>query len=385
MTRGKKRSLEPGRGRRAIGGVTRSRARWALLITCVALAVCAGVYQDQVLATPGYATWQDRSSTWIRQVGLGGWLDRYQNWRYGHRSPPDTAPDPRLVRATAGAATSTGALSPPSADLPVLAHTADNNAGWHPVTWKPGGSAAVYTAVLQPDPLHRSVIAGVALLRSSAVQAHLMAGTVDPPGATSPGRIPAATLPAVVAAFNSGLKLSAQSGGFVLDGATLRAPVDGKASLVIDDRGHVTLGQWGRDVRMTPHVRSVRQNLALIVDGGHPVNGLDRNRDVQWGDAGNQSQFTWRSAVGVTARGDVIYLAGDKLTLASLAAGLAQAGATSGMELTMHPGDEFCSIWQADRSGTTRPRLLIPTMVGPVDRYVRPNQEDFLYFTAATR
>lgn len=359
--------------------VRRQRARRILLLSFIVLAVCAGVYQDQFLGAPGYITWQDKSATLLSQVGLGRLLNQYQNWRYTQHPPPDNAPDPRLISADAGPGGATKGIA--SADLPALGHTADN-AGWHPVAWKSGAAPLLYTAMLQPDPLHLSVIADAALVRSSAVQAHLVAGTVEPPGFHSSGQIPAAQLPAVVAAFNSGLRLSAQAGGFVLNGAVLRGLIDGKASVAIDDRGRMMIGQWGRDFQMTPHIRAVRQNLALIVDHGRVADGLDHNADRLWGDAGTQHQFTWRSGLGVTAGGDVIYVAGDKLTLSTLAAALVQAGATTGMELTIHAGDEFFASWQADPAGIPRPHRLMTAMVGPPDRFIRPDQEDFFYFTA---
>ncbi|WP_353374168.1 hypothetical protein [Mycobacterium sp.] len=86
----------------------------------------------------------------------------------------------------------------------------------------------------------------------------------------------------------------------------MRDVIVGKASAVIDASGHLTVGQWGRDVQMGPHVLAVRQNLALIVDHGRPVSGLDRNTDHRWGNTRNQLQYTWRSAMGVTSSGDIV-------------------------------------------------------------------------------
>ncbi|MDT5310447.1 MAG: hypothetical protein QOE48_6161 [Mycobacterium sp.] len=100
--------------------------------------------------------------------------------------------------------------------------------------------------------------------------------------------------------------MSRYSGGFFLDGTTVRDLIVGKASAVIDASGHLTVGQWGRDVQMGPHVLAVRQNLALIVDHGRPVSGLDRNTDHRWGNTRNQLQYTWRSAMGVTSSGDIV-------------------------------------------------------------------------------
>jgi hypothetical protein len=154
----------------------------------------------------------------------------------------------------------------------------------------------VYTALLQPDYFHRSVVVAPALIRTSAVLAHLVAGTAEPAATGSPGRIPPDRLPEVVAAFNSGFKMTAHPGGFYLDGHAVR------------------------DVGMTPSVRAVRRNLALIVDGGRPVPGLDRNVDLRWGNARNQLQYTWRS------------------------------------------GLQYFSMWQGDGASSPRPHRLPPTV-----------------------
>jgi hypothetical protein len=338
---------------------------------------------EPTLGSRGYATWQDRASTALRQVGLGGLLDQYENWRYTRHPPSDTPPDPHTFEPDAVIAGAPPSPLDSNPGLPPLAATADNT-GWHPVTRVPGTPPLVYTALLQPDPAHRSVVTGVALIRLAGTRAHLMPGTVEPSGTGSPGRIPPAEVPDVVAAFNSGFKMSAEPGGFYVDGIQVRDLVDGKASAVIDDQGHVLIGQWGRDVQMAPFVRAVRQNLALIVDRGAAVPGLDRNTDQRWGNAHNQLQYTWRSGLGTTVHGDVVYVAGDQLNLEALAAALVQAGAVTGMELDMHDGMEFLSSWSADASGVPKPQRLLPAMSGPADRYIRAEERDFFYFTTTT-
>jgi hypothetical protein len=348
-------------------------------LVVIASTVFMGTLFVQMAVAPGYATWQDKTSTLLRAVGMGPALDEVETWLYTRSAPSDTPPDPASVTVAGSRANGPGA-GPGYPGLPPLAHTADN-AGWHAVVGVPGGPPVVYTAVMQPDPLHRSIVVGVALVRSSAVQAHLEPGTVQPVRSGSPGQIPPGQLPDVAAAFNSGFKMSAFSGGFFLDGATVRTLVDGKASAVIDDKGRLSIGQWGRDIQMSSHVRAVRQNLALIVEGGQPVPGLDRNANLRWGTPRNQLQYTWRSAMGITRGGDIVYVAGDKLNLATLGVALAQAGAVTGMELDIHSGMEFFSSWSSDGAGGSTPQRLMPAMVGPADRYVRPDQRDFFYFT----
>jgi hypothetical protein len=353
---------------------------WAAALLIAGTAAVGAVAFVQLSGGRGYATWQDRSSTALRAVGLGPVLDRFENWLYTRSGPPDTAVDPGSILAgTNGNAAPT---TLPRPHLPPLSHTADNG-GWHPVTRVPGQPPLVYTAVVQPDPAHRGVVVGVALIAAAATQSHLMGGTVQPAHSNYPGQIPSSDVPRVVAAFNSGFKMSDYSGGFFLDGVTVHPLIDGKASAVIDGAGHLTIGQWGRDIQMGSYIRAVRQNLSLIVDHGQVVPGLDRNADRRWGNTRNQLQYTWRSALGVTRSGDTLYVAGDKLNLTTLAAALQQVGAVTGMELDIHSGMEFFSSWSTDGSGSAQPQRLMTAMVGPADRYVRPDQRDFFYVTAA--
>jgi hypothetical protein len=89
--------------------------------------------------------------------------------------------------------------------------------------------------------------------------------------------------------------------------------------------------------------------------------------------------------MGITRSGDIVYVAGDKLNLATLGVALAQAGAITGMELDIHSGMEFFSSWRNDGAGGSAPQRLMSAMVGPADRYVRADQRDFFYFTATPR
>ena len=88
--------------------------------------------------------------------GLGPALDAYEDWWYARKAPADTMPDVRsLVVATNRPATAT------YPDLPPLPVTADGR-GWHPVTRTPGQQPMVYTALLQPDHFHRSIVVAAA-------------------------------------------------------------------------------------------------------------------------------------------------------------------------------------------------------------------------------
>lgn len=363
-----------------------SRARLARRLCVLVGAVlfaAAGTSYTSALMAPGYASWQDKTSSWIRDHGGASVIDRYENWRYRH-PPSNRQPDMTRYTGVVGIAGGTTTATVQLPTLPTLP-------GSPPATWSPGrpaygGGAASYTTVYQPDPAHRSVLAGVAVIAASAVRSHLVSGTAEPPGVhLGASQVPSGEVRSLVAVFNSGFKMNDTAGGYYHNGVTMRPLVDGQASAVIDDRGHLDVAQWGRDITMNPHIAAVRQNLALIVEGGQPVAGLEINRDLRWGSAKNQLQYTARSGLGVTAAGDLVYVAGNRLNLSTLARALADAGAVRGMQLDIHDGMTFFSSWSPDQAGQLAPTLLLPDMHNSPDRYLAPDRRDFFYLTVRPR
>ncbi|WP_050656556.1 MULTISPECIES: phosphodiester glycosidase family protein [unclassified Rhodococcus (in: high G+C Gram-positive bacteria)] len=348
------------------------------IVFAVTLALLSMSYGRALLA-PGYATWTDKTSSWIRDNGGGRLLDAYENWRYA-APPSDSQPD--LHQYVAPVAIP-GGSDTTAIHLAVLPSVPGQSA---PV-WTSGradvhGVTRSYTSVFQPDPEHRSVVAGVAIVAYAAVSAHLVPGTSQP-GGDAPGdaHVPATDIPSLVAVFNSGFKMNDIDGGFYLDGTAYRPLRDGQASAVVDSAGHLRVEQWGRDDAMGPSISAVRQNLALIVDHGAAVEGLDVNSDNRWGSAQNQLQYTQRSALGTTASGDLIYIAGGAMNLSTLARALVDAGAVTGMELDIHSGMTMFSSWVPDMSGVLAPTTLMPDIQQDPNRYLAPDRRDFFYIT----
>jgi len=319
-----------------------------------------------------------RSVEWLRDHGGSPLVDRIENWYYtANLSTGSTPRTAGMPLTTAGRSS----LAPPSTK-------AGRPPGTQPGTWVPGrldpsGTPAIYTALFRPDAQHPSVVAAVAWIRSRDTSAHLVAGTREPGRRRWPGgaRVQPEDIPKLVATFNSGWKMTDTHGGFYLAGQGGGHLLAGQASLVIYDSGTATVGRWVRDVTMTAHVVAVRQNLALVVDHGRPVAGLQTNAGHRWGSYENQHQYTWRSGVGVDAAGNLIYVAGPNLTLGTLASALAEAGVARGMELDIHPALVSFAWWTPTLSGQVGPTKLLRGMERPANRYLAPDQRDFFYLT----
>ena len=364
--------------------------RLALLMLAVTLLVAAvpvGASIRQALVAPGQASTSVRLIEWVRDHGGSGVVNLAENLWYAHNEPAAGAPDPTAIpKPSAPAPPPAPAVFGPPA-LPMPQHSElPSEARWEPSVQRIGGRAPVETAFFRPLPAS-SVVVGIAWMDQSLVRTRLVAGTQDP----APSRhqtsvdgldaqVPPADRATLLATFNAGFKLHDARGGYETGGREIVPLRPGAASLVIDASGRVDVGAWGRDIGPAPNVAAVRQNLDLIVDRSAPVPGLTTNSGGEWG--GDQSQYTWRSGLGIDAHGNLIYLAADKITLADLASSLSAAGAVRGMQLDIHPAMVTYMTYgpgQARTSGTgTR---LLPAMQPPTDRYLVPSQRDFLAVT----
>ena len=153
------------------------------------------------------------------------------------------------------------------------------------------------------------------------------------------------------------------------------------ASVVIRTDGAATVGQWGPGVSLSPDVVAVRQNLDLIVDKGRAVDALADNSGNRWGTTKNQVQYTWRSGLGVDAVGNLIYVGGSGLNLATLADALVQAGAVRGMQLDIHNEMVAFLSYPSGAEHVAGGVKLLPGMPGSPDRYLVPDQRDFFVVT----
>ena len=124
---------------------------------------------------------------------------------------------------------------------------------------------------------------------------------------------------------------------------------------------------------MSPNVTSVRQNLDLIVDNGQPVPGLESNDNSRWGATLAGSVYVWRSGVGITADGAIVYVGGPDLNITDLAAVLARAGAVRAMELDINTDWVNFSVYKPQSpNGDASPSngaTLLASMSGGPERY----------------
>ncbi len=205
------------------------------------------------------------------------------------------------------------------------------------------------------------------------------------PGRTVPGgtgwdpfaEVAAARRPALLAAFNGGINLTDARGGIYVQRRTAAPLVAGAASLVINTHGSTTVGQWGRDANLSPAVVAVRQNLVLLVDHG-AATAAAGGPFAAWGPTTTKTALAWRSAAGTDGAGDLIYVAGSSIDPASLAALAVKAGCVQAMEMAINHTYVSFNTYLASSSGAVQGTKALGSMSPLGDRYLTPDDRDFV-------
>ena len=246
--------------------------------------------------------------------------------------------------------------------------------------YKVQGRPAIQVGFLRPDSQHTSYLAGIAIMQTSLLK------FVQHPGFSEPGQL--ATLGAtdqlqgselvgLAATFNSAFKVKDSLGGYYQNGVLLKPLVSSKASLVIYSDGHLDIGSWGSEVTMNSNVKSVRQNLSLLIDNGVVTPDLNQSVLAKWGWTVKNAHYVWRSGVGVDSGGNVIYVAGNSLSVQSLADLLKTAGAVRAMELDIN--QQWISYMWYPKSAAPTPKdpIKLVAFTRPAKRYFSPSSRDF--------
>jgi hypothetical protein len=287
-------------------------------------------------------------------------------------------------------------LPPPAALAPFGSPALAGEGTWHPAGRLVDGVPAIYETTLVPPGGTRQ--AGIAWMDTRLLSARLYSGSKSPGG--GPYRYTAPIRPAqaamLVAAFNGGFKMADAHGGYYTEGRVIYPLVAGAASLVIYADGSITVGAWGTDVRMTRNVVAVRQNLVPLITGGQPT-ALAASGDWQaWGSTCGVSscaasvpgiEHQWRSGLGITADGALVYAVGPALDPLQLAQLLVRAGVVRGMQLDINPSwPVFASYDPPAPQGLAAPsngsKLLSTTKQGPWTFFEPSWARDFITMSA---
>jgi hypothetical protein len=181
--------------------------------------------------------------------------------------------------------------------------------------------------------------------------------------------------------------MDAANGGAYLDGEEMVALRGGSATFIINQDGSANVGVWGRDFNMSPDIKAVRQNLVLLVDNGQLNPELREDDTTAFGATLGNNVYVWRSGVGVTADGAIVYAGGPAMSVLALARTLQSAGAVRAMEMDINTDWVSAFTYAPNTTVPGNPIEGVPlleNMSHDGSQYLAPSvsSRDFFAFTA---
>jgi phosphodiester glycosidase len=382
LTRGWTRTLGWVRSRRW----TRKSMLWRVPLTVLlVMAVLTAWSIGDALLRPGTDPASARLAEWARDHGLGRVVTWLENEQYKSNKPRKGGGlDKSLQSQLHGGDTAPTGHGLPKPIAPLVQPALPDEGVWK-VADLVNGQPVVLRALLRPDPDHTSYLAYVAWIKSSATRFELHPGSDEPghPPWNTPDYVPSDQRANLVATFNGGFRLKdalpGGYGGYYADSRTIGTLKLGDAAEIFYADGHMSVGQWGRDASVTSTgVIAVRENLQLLVDNGQVQANIADGSSATWGYTIKNAYYVWRSGVGVTADGNIVYAMGPTLSVATLATILQRAGAVRAMELDINPTWVSFMTYAPPAGGSDPVPTKLMDFSRPADRYYHPSSRDFV-------
>jgi hypothetical protein len=356
-----------------------------VILAVVAVSCCWLAFSiGQAITAPGGGSASSKLAEWARDhylgpvVTFGEWLTYSPPKVGGKPGFSLAAPPAAQVKVKPKAKHAFEPIIPPRLSSPAGAPLPGEGV-WR-VLETVKDEPAMFGTFLRPDSVHTSYVAGIVSMDQRLVSFQLRPGAEDP----GPGNwraqpwIPPGSRTGLLGTFNGGFKLDTAGGGFYLNGVTRGTLVNGAASVVYYRNGTIKVGAWGSEVRMTKDVVGVRQNLKLIVDHGKVPATVNQSVLGSWGATLGGGYYVWRSGLGITKDGRIIFVYGPALDVQSLAGLLQRAGAVEALQLDINPFWMSFEYYQTDgHPSDPTPENLLPTQQQTAYRYYSVYSRDF--------
>lgn len=250
-----------------------------------------------------------------------------------------------------------------------------------PITSFPGEEVMAYTFV-RPDPVRP--YAYVTLVQTDMRKMNLaaVAGTKEPGGPVGipgPGVVPQNIIQSgkLVAAFDGGFQYRDGMYGMIVDGKTYLPLQNNVGTLIGYKNGSLKIINYtGQD--LGKNIAFIRQNCPILVENGEVFAINEKNKRL-WGRTFNADIYTWRSGVGVTRQGNLIYAVGNNLSPESLAMALKMAGVENAIQLDINPFWVRFNIFEPESGGGYKTSTLTKDLKDGSKTYLQGYSKDFFY------
>ena len=369
-------------------GTAGSPDGWLLFGTLAPLVVVIlyfGISYANYMLKPTSETFAERSAEWVRDdVPFGNWIiDTAEHY---------TASAPRKGGPGLTRLPSVG-LSParplvkhtkhvtytPPPIKPVFATPLPGEGVWHRTGPSVDGGPPVLVTTYRPSTEYPSIVAYVLWIDHTRTDLAYYPGRYEPPSAVDRGpmMVPVDQRHRLLATFNGAFTHVDTNNGSAVNGHTNEPLIDGNATLVGYRDGTVNIVKWTGGPNAPANVAWARQSLTPILWDGklNPELNTDPN-SIQWGYTLGGVTFTPRTAVGVDAHGNAMFVVASEATVISLAQILQHIGAVRGMEFDINP--EWHTMITYSHTNGLGPTMVEPQPQQSPDRYLTPDDRDFM-------
>jgi hypothetical protein len=182
----------------------------------------------------------------------------------------------------------------------------------------------------------------------------------------------------LLAAFNGGFQQKDGYYGMIVGNTTYLPLQKGLATLVISQDKQPNILRYNKQ-SFGKDVISIRQNGPMLIENAQIVASSSAWDMQTWGLTTTNSMYTWRSGLGVTKDGNLVYASGSFLVPDTLAKALQAAGSINAMQLDINHFWVRYVLFNTLGHGEYESKSLEETMENGGYDYLHGYQKDFFY------
>ena len=254
---------------------------------------------------------------------------------------------------------------------------------WEPVTQKNFPKEIVMARTfLRPDITKSYAITALVIMDMKKLSIGTEAGTYYPGGthgSYGPGIVPQGIQQSdnLIAVFNGGFQEKDGHYGMIVADKTYVPLRNDLPVLLIFKDGSASISAF-QDFTQRKDIAAIRQNGPLLVSQGEITSYVETTDDT-WGRTTTNSIYTWRSGIGITKQGNLLYAAGPSLLPRTLAKALKAAGAVDAMQLDINPPWVRFILFSPLGNGQYTSTPLLKDMENGGYSYTHGYNKDFFY------
>lgn len=214
-------------------------------------------------------------------------------------------------------------------------------------------------------------------LKISAVAGQKQPG--GPVGNPGPGIIPSDIVQSgkLVAAFEGGFQYRDGMYGMIVGDKTYLPLKEDIGTLVgYKDGSFKIVNYTGQN--LGENVAFVRQNCPILIENNNLEVVNPKNKSL-WGRTPTTEIYTWRSGIGITKEGNLIYAVGNNLSPTTLAYALQAGGATDAIQLDINPFWVRFSIFDYLGNGNYNSTSLMKGVYNGAKQFLGGYEKDFFF------